>query len=554
MALARLQRQEEAAKAFAEFQQTSPAASLVDYVAIQMLAAGKDSAAVIMALDAAASRHADSVDDLYNIACAAALSSGILRQLEIAAGAVQLRDQAVTLLTACIDGGYSNGQHLSGDTDFAELDTDARFSQLLSRLLPADRTAGVWHADPTVETLQLQAASADELQSQVGKLTAASWRPVAVVLDAGGGQQSAVLLLQRPLIADARKEALAIRQGAAAVALLRLGAAKDVWPLLESRPDPRLRSEILHRLSLYGVDGRTLLSQLQAESGLVDAAAVSRRSSLIQGLGELAAAQLLSPDVAQEVTVDLLQRFAEDPDSGVHGMCEWSLRQLGAQEQLLQVEQQFRTGEAVGGRRWYVTKTGGSTPSDRGLSLAIVDARESFVMGSPLSEAERFGGPTGQNERRHRRQPGRVTAIGMHEVTVSQFLKYSPRHEGTRSYSPTPDSPVNGVAWYDAAAYCNWLSEQEGLESSDWCYEEGPAGYAAGMRIKPNFADLRGYRLPTEAEWERVCRGATQTSRYFGEMDRLLGSYAWYTKNSGDRQTLEVNELRPNSGGVFGLY
>ncbi|MFM7918914.1 MAG: formylglycine-generating enzyme family protein, partial [Planctomycetaceae bacterium] len=390
----------------------------------------------------------------------------------------------------------------------------------------------MWHADSTVETLQLQAASADELQSQVGKLTAASWRPVAVVLDAGGGQQSAVLLLQRPLIADARKEALAIRQGAAAVALLRLGAAKDVWPLLESRPDPRLRSEILHRLSLYGVDGRTLLSQLQAESGLVDAAAVSRRSSLIQGLGELAAAQLLSPDEAQEVTVDLLQRFAEDPDSGVHGMCEWSLRQLGAQDQLLQVEQQFRTGEAVGGRRWYVTKIGGSTPSDRGLSLAIVDARESFVMGSPLSEAERFEGPTGQNERRHRRQPGRVTAIGMHEVTVSQFLKFRPRYDGNRIYSPTPDSPVNSVAWYDAAAYCNWLSEQEGLESPDWCYEAGPAGYAEGMRIKPNFADLRGYRLPTEAEWERVCRGATQTSSYFGETDRLLGSYAWYLKNS----------------------
>lgn len=554
VALARLQRQEAAAKVFAEFQQTSPSASLADYVAIQMLAAGKDPAAVITALDSAAARHAGSVYDLYNIACAAALSSSILRQLEIPDGATQLREKALSLLTACISGGYSNGQHLSSDADFAELHSDPRFTRLLSQLLPADRAAGLWQADPQVETMQLQAATAVDLQAQVGQWLADWWRPIAVHLDPDGGQRTAVLVLQRPLIADARKESLAIRQGAAAVALLRLGVASNVWPLLESRPDPRLRSEILYRLSLYGVDGRALLTQLQSESGLADPAVVSRRRGLIQGLGELAAANLLPPDVASEVTSDLLQRFTQDPDAGVHGICEWSLRQLGAAEQLLQAEQQFRTGEVTDGRRWYLTKTAGSGSSDRGLSFAIVDAREPFVMGSPLSEAERFEGPNGQYERRHRRRVGRVVAIGMHEVTVAQFLKFRPQHNVNKVYSPTADSPVNSVTWYDAAAYCNWLSEQENIAASDWCYEAGDNGYAEGMRIKPNCAELRGYRLLTEAEWEFGCRGGTQTSRYFGETDRLLGAYAWYAKNSGDKLMQPVSALRPNGAGLFGLY
>ena len=127
-------------------------------------------------------------------------------------------------------------------------------------------------------------------------------------------------------------------------------------------------------------------------------------------------------------------------------------------------------------------------------------------------------------------------------------------HDFTTTYSPTADSPVNSVSWYDAAAYCNWLSEQEKIAESDWCYEPGDRGYEEGMRIKSNFTELQGYRLLTEAEWEFVCRGGTQTSRYFGETDRLMGAYAWYARNSGDKSMQPVSANRPNSAGLFGLY
>ena len=51
---------------------------------------------------------------------------------------------------------------------------------------------------------------------------------------------------------DADKEALAMRQANAAVMLLKMDAAEQVWPLLRHSPDPRVRSYIIHWLSPRG--------------------------------------------------------------------------------------------------------------------------------------------------------------------------------------------------------------------------------------------------------------------------------------------------------------
>jgi formylglycine-generating enzyme required for sulfatase activity len=63
----------------------------------------------------------------------------------------------------------------------------------------------------------------------------------------------------------------------------------------------------------------------------------------------------------------------------------------------------------------------------------------------------------------------------------------------------------------------------------------------------------KGYRLPTEAEWEYACRAGAATAFSFGEPWSLLEKYAWYLRNSSSR-THPVGTLKPNDLGLFDFH
>ena len=63
----------------------------------------------------------------------------------------------------------------------------------------------------------------------------------------------------------------------------------------------------------------------------------------------------------------------------------------------------------------------------------------------------------------------------------------------------------------------------------------------------------RGFRLPTESEWEVASRAGARTAYGFGSEVSLLGRFGWFAENSG-KHVHPPRELRPSIRGLFDLH
>ena len=137
--------------------------------------------------------------------------------------------------------------------------------------------------------------------------------------------------------------------------------------------------------------------------------------------------------------------------------------------------------------------------------LMVVVPPGSYMMGTPVSERKR-----GRDEGpRHIVTIEYPLAVGVYEITRGEYRSFAEstghpatttcwrwdgewsRYSGNWSnpgYRQTDRDPVVCVSWEDAMEYVRWLSRETGEE----------------------------YRLLSEAEWEYVARGETNTARYWG--------------------------------------
>jgi len=65
--------------------------------------------------------------------------------------------------------------------------------------------------------------------------------------------------------------------------------------------------------------------------------------------------------------------------------------------------------------------------------------------------------------------------------------------------------------------------------------------------------EKKKYRLPTEAEWEYVCRAGSTTKYFFGTNNNILKEYAWYKENSLNMRH-SVGTKKPNNWGIYDMY
>jgi formylglycine-generating enzyme required for sulfatase activity len=193
-------------------------------------------------------------------------------------------------------------------------------------------------------------------------------------------------------------------------------------------------------------------------------------------------------------------------------------------------------------------------------------------MGSPAGELGRNG-----DETEHE-----VTLTRNFQIMSTEVIQEM--YETLMGWNPSANSncnfcPVEKVSWYDAVAYTNELSISAGLPvcttlTNVQCSSGASAGtsYLACMSAGQgginqatvslngiaSIYDCEGYRLPTEAEWERAVRAGSPSAFYNGGISQTgcvsdpklseIGHYCW---NSSE--TAEVGALMPNNWGLFDM-
>ncbi len=197
-----------------------------------------------------------------------------------------------------------------------------------------------------------------------------------------------------------------------------------------------------------------------------------------------------------------------------------------------------------------------------GMKLVLIPPGE-FLMGSSDEEIARQlrignGDKWGFLESEGPQHKVRITKpfyLGRHEVTVGQFRRFA-RETGYKTEAETDgqggriwdhakntwhqrsditwqntgfeqsdEHPVVQVSWNDCVAFCRWLSGEEG----------------------------KTYDLPTEAQWEYVCRAGSTTRWCFGDDVTDLGKYAWYERIGGE-STKPVGRKLSNDFGLFDVH
>jgi formylglycine-generating enzyme required for sulfatase activity len=349
-----------------------------------------------------------------------------------------------------------------------------------------------------------------------------------------------------------------------------------------------------------------------AASGLTSSTSLAHASGwdharypLLLALGEYAPTDI--PPARREALVQqLADWYANDPSSGIHGASGWLLRYLGEKEIADRVD---RTPVPYSpDREWFTlaitvkptpppppklekqeepeaseTKAEESNTEKSDSPNADTEPQQSEPPPEPLppktfyytfivqpsgeytiSSVEDEDGRNKSFEVRHTVTLTRPFALLDREITFEELIAFSPQYAGLmKQFDATPRDAGFGAHWYDSVAFCRWLGQEMGLAETDQCYPDPETldmdqyprdpQESSFPRDWPLDLSKRGFRLPTESEWEVMARSGSRTAYGYGSEVALLDRFGWFTENSG-KKVHPGREKRPSVRGVCDLH